>query len=204
MRLHGSKTDAFLRRTMDICLSTVMLILFCLPMLLIAAMVRLSSPGPALFKQQRVGRGGRRFTLLKFRSMKPADSGPQVTAEGDARITPIGKLLRRTKLDELPQLLNVLRGEMSLVGPRPEVERYVQHYTPEQKRLLEVRPGITGAAQIAYRDEEALLSTAHNVEELYVQEILPAKAALDLAYLAQRTVLTDTAVLLKTIAALLR
>jgi lipopolysaccharide/colanic/teichoic acid biosynthesis glycosyltransferase len=189
---------------MDICLSTVMLILFCLPMLLIAAMVRLSSPGPALFKQQRVGRGGRRFTLLKFRSMKPADSGPQVTAEGDARITPIGKLLRRTKLDELPQLLNVLRGEMSLVGPRPEVERYVQHYTPEQKRLLEVRPGITGAAQIAYRDEEALLSTAHNVEELYVQEILPAKAALDLAYLAQRTVLTDTAVLLKTIAALLR
>jgi lipopolysaccharide/colanic/teichoic acid biosynthesis glycosyltransferase len=124
--------------------------------------------------------------------------GPAITQGGDARVTPLGRLLRRTKIDELPQLLNVLTGDMSLVGPRPEVPRYVALYTPEQRRVLDVRPGITDWASITYADEEAVLARHADLERAYVEEIMPHKLALNLQYIAQRGLATDLAILWQT------
>jgi len=178
------------------------------PLLLLATVaVKLSSPGPILFRQERVGRGGRRFLLLKFRSMRigAESQGALVTGSGDARVTPVGRWLRRTKLDELPQLWNVVRGDMSLVGPRPEVPRYVAHYTAGQRRVLEVRPGITDPATLAFRNEEQLLGSVpvDQRESFYINEILPRKLEINLEYLAKDGVAQDLAVLLRTVAALL-
>jgi lipopolysaccharide/colanic/teichoic acid biosynthesis glycosyltransferase len=172
-------------------------------MLLLALLVRLSSPGPVLFQQQRVGRDGRLFWIYKFRSMRVNATGPQVTGAADPRITPVGALLRRWKLDELPQLLNVVKGEMALVGPRPEVPRYVAHYTPEQREVLSVLPGITGITQNRFRHEEALLRDADDPESLYIQEILPAKLALDLGYVRSHSAWTDLRVLFATLGRIL-
>ncbi len=170
------------------------------PLLLaLALLVRLSSPGPVLFRQQRVGRGGRLFWIYKFRTMRVNAAGPQITGAADSRITPVGRLLRRWKLDELPQLLNVVKGEMALVGPRPEVPRYVALYTPEQREVLSVPPGITGVTQIQYRHEETLLRDAADPEALYLQEIMPAKLALDLGYVRDRSAWTDLRVILATL-----
>jgi lipopolysaccharide/colanic/teichoic acid biosynthesis glycosyltransferase len=197
-RRAGSRLDEMARRSMDIALSMLVLLL-CAPLLLaLAVLVKLSSPGPALFRQRRVGRGGQPFWMLKLRSMRVGGGGPSVTADGDNRITPVGRFLRRTKLDELPQFLNVLRGEMSLVGPRPEVPEYVAHYTPEQREVLSVRPGITGPTQLAYRREEEMLKGKEDVVAFYLQEILPAKLAMDLAYIRSRTVWSDIGLLLQT------
>jgi lipopolysaccharide/colanic/teichoic acid biosynthesis glycosyltransferase len=190
------------RRALDLCAASVLLVLLSPVLVTVALAVRLSSPGPILFRQRRVGRNGVEFELLKFRSMRAGNSGPGVTAGGDSRITPVGARLRKWKLDELPQLLNVVRGEMSLVGPRPEVERYVRHYTPEQRAVLSVRPGITGVAQLEYRDEEALLAGRDDVEAFYIREVLPAKLALDLKYLRERTLASDLRILLRTAVAL--
>lgn len=166
----------------------------------IAALVRLTSPGPALYRQTRVGKGGRPFTLLKFRSMRPSEPGPQITAGGDARVTPLGRVLRRTKLDELPELVNVLRGEMSLVGPRPEVPRYVDRWPAGHRGLvLAVRPGLTDPATIRFRNEEEILRRAKDPERTYEEEILPAKVAMYREYLERATVLTDLRVLLDTL-----
>jgi lipopolysaccharide/colanic/teichoic acid biosynthesis glycosyltransferase len=157
-----------------------------------------------LFSQERVGLNGRPFTLLKFRSMRPASGGPEVTAGGDARITPVGRFMRKWKLDEIPQFLNVLRGDMTLVGPRPEVPRYVALYTPEQMKVLSVRPGVTGLTQLEYRNEETMLAGRDNVEEYYIKEIMPAKLALDLQYIRSRTLLGDLALMLRTIVEIIR
>lgn len=203
-RRAGSRLDEIARRGMDIALSALVLLLCAPLMVTLAALVKLSSPGPALFRQQRVGRGGRLFWLLKFRSMRTGGAGPSVTADGDNRITPIGRILRRTKLDELPQFLNVLRGEMSLVGPRPEVPEYVAHYTGEQREVLSVRPGITGPTQLAYRREEEMLKGKEDVVAFYLQEILPAKLAMDLAYIRARTVWGDLGLLLQTTLLMIR
>lgn len=174
------------------------------PLWMIAAIaVKLSSPGPVLHKAVRVGMGGRPFTLYKFRSMRTEATGPAVTAGGDPRITALGRLLRRWKLDEIPQLFNVLVGDMSLVGPRPEDPKYVAGYTDEQRRVLDVRPGITGPAAIAYRDEESLLASSADPERLYVEEILPAKLELDLAYARETSFRKDLVVLLRTARAVL-
>src|SRR5262249_39073602 len=148
----------------------------------IAALVRLSSPGPILFRQKRVGVNERLFLLYKFRTMRVGHVGSSVTAGDDPRVTPIGRWLRQTKWDELPQLFNVLKGEMSLVGPRPEVPEYVRHYTPEQRQVLAVRPGITGVSQLEFRCEEALLAGRDDVEAYYLSVVLPAKLRLDLRY----------------------
>jgi len=167
----------------------------------IAAAIKLTSPGPVFFVQTRVGRGGRPFRMLKFRSMT-ADAeqrGPQLTAHGDPRITPVGQFLRKTKLDELPQLLNVLRGEMSLVGPRPEVPRYVDLYTPQERRVLELTPGITDPASIAYRREEELLAAAADPEAAYVTAIMPHKIRINLEYASRATPLTDFLVVVATL-----
>ena len=189
-----------LKRAFDITASAVGLTVLSPLLFLIALVIRLTSPGPVLFRATRIGRGGRTFTLYKFRSMvADADRhGPGITTSGDPRITPIGRLLRRTKLDEFPQLWNVLRGDMSLVGPRPEDPRYVALYTPAQRAILDVRPGITSLASLRYRNEETLLD-GPEWETRYVQEILPAKLALDLDYARRATPWRDLLIILRTI-----
>jgi lipopolysaccharide/colanic/teichoic acid biosynthesis glycosyltransferase len=184
-----------------VCHSTAALLLLLLlsPALgVLALLVRLSSPGPAFFRQQRVGQDGRLFWILKFRTMRLNNEGPQVTGAGDPRITPIGAWMRHWKVDEWPQLWNVVKGEMALVGPRPEVPRYVAHYTLEQRKVLLVPPGITGASQLLYRNEEELLRDAPDPEALYLQEIMPAKLALDLEYIRARNAWSDLRLILET------
>ncbi len=194
-----------LKRAFDIVCSAVGLTVLSPALLLIALAIRLNSPGPALYRAKRVGRGGRHFTLYKFRSMVAnADkAGPGITAAGDARITSVGRVLRRTKLDEWPQLINVLRGDMSLVGPRPEDPRYVALYTPEQRAVLSVRPGITSLASVRYRHEEALLTGA-DWETRYTQEVMPTKLALDLEYVRNASLWLDLVILWRTFRALFR
>ncbi|HRQ85701.1 MAG TPA: sugar transferase, partial [Flavobacteriales bacterium] len=152
-------------------------------------------------RQVRVGRGGREFKLLKFRSMRPgSEAKGQLTIGGrDPRITGVGYFLRKTKLDELPQLWNVLIGDMSVVGPRPEVPKYVALYTAEQRAVLGVRPGITGMASIDYIDENELLARAADPEKAYVEEVMPAKLALDLRYVRERSFLLDLRIILATV-----
>ena len=173
------------------------------PLLAAAALaVKTGSPGPVFFRQTRVGRGGKTFRLRKFRTMRHDHAdGPQVTAAGDARITKQGRWLRRWKIDELPQLLHVVSGEMSLVGPRPEVPRYVERWPADLRPvILSVRPGLTDPATLRYLDEENLLARAADPERLYVEEILPAKAALYADYVRHRTFAGDLALLGTTVA----
>ena len=167
----------------------------------IAMLVKIGDRGPILYRQTRVGRGGREFWIYKFRTMVSAadKSGPSVTKNGDARITWIGRILRKAKLDELPQLWNVLKGDMSLVGPRPEVPRYVRHYTPEQRAILRLKPGITDLASLCFRDEEALLANADNLEEFYLQHCVPRKIQLNQEYAARANLWSDTWIIAQTI-----
>jgi lipopolysaccharide/colanic/teichoic acid biosynthesis glycosyltransferase len=172
------------------------------PIVAVAAIaVRLDSPGPALYSGPRVGRGGRVFGMRKLRTMRVgADAaGPAVTAAGDARVTRVGRVLRRTKIDELPQLWNIVAGDMSLVGPRPEHPRYVERYTPDHRRLLSVRPGLTGPATVAFIDEERLLAGGDG-ERRYLEDVMPRKLALELAYLDRASFASDLGVLLSTAA----
>ena len=166
------------KRLFDIVLAAAGLVLAAPLMLVLAAWIKLDSPGPVFFRQERVGRHGRAFLIHKFRTMRhdPAGLGPQITVGGDARITRAGAFLREAKLDELPQLLDVLRGAMSLVGPRPEVPRYIAFY-PEalREKILSVRPGITDIASIEYRRESELLARADDPERAYVEQVLPEK-----------------------------
>jgi len=174
-------------------------------MAVIALWVRVDSPGPALFRQQRVGRGGRLFCMLKFRTMRAQAQGPQITATGDARITRAGRWLRASKLDELPQLINVLRGDMSLVGPRPEVPRYMALYADDVRRqILSLRPGITDRAAIEFRDEERLLAESGDPERTYVERIMPIKQRYYLQYVAHHSLAGDARILLDTAKAVLR
>ena len=170
----------------------------------VALAVRCSGPGPILFRQARVGLRGKPFDILKFRTMRTSpDAGPLITSAGDPRVTRVGRVLRRWKLDELPQLVNVLRGEMSFVGPRPEVPRYVDMFAEAYQELLAVRPGITDLASLTFRDEETLLARSANAEELYVHEILPRKLALSRAYVRQRSLGLDVRLIARTVAAIL-
>jgi lipopolysaccharide/colanic/teichoic acid biosynthesis glycosyltransferase len=171
----------------------------------VSLMVKAPDGGPVFYRAQRVGRGGRLFMLLKFRSMIPdADRrGGGITVYGDARVTRVGKFLRRFKLDEIPQLINVLKGEMSLVGPRPEDPRYVALYTSDQRQVLQVRPGITSIASLRYKDEESLLR-GNEWERVYVDEILPKKLAMENDYILQQSVLKDLLVILRTLGGVLR
>jgi len=196
--------DAMAKRILDITVALVGLILLSPLLLIVALAVALDSRGPVFYRGQRIGRGGAPFGMLKFRTMcLHADRmGSALTRGRDPRVTRVGCFLRHWKLDEIPQLLNVLRGEMSLVGPRPEAPCYVAHYTPQQRRVLEVRPGITGATQIAYRREEALLQRCTNLEEEYITRIMPQKLAMDLQYIEQRSFWLDIRLLARTFVAL--
>jgi lipopolysaccharide/colanic/teichoic acid biosynthesis glycosyltransferase len=188
------------RRWLDVFVSLVGLIVLSPLALLVAALIKLDSPGPVFYRAERIGRGGQPFHLLKFRSMvSDADRhGPAVTTAGDDRVTRVGRLLRRTKIDELPQLVNVLRGEMSLVGPRPEDPRYVALYSPEQRRVLEARPGITSPASVRYRHEESLLQ-GPDWERTYIGRVMPHKLEIELDYLARRSLWTDLGILWQTL-----
>lgn len=194
-----------LKRLFDVVASGAGLILLSPLLLALALAVKLGSPGPIFYRANRVGRYGAPFKLLKFRSMViNADQiGPAVTGAADPRITRVGRFLRRTKLDELPQLINVLRGEMSVVGPRPEDPRYVALYTEEQRQVLNVRPGITSPASVAYRNEEAML-VDDDWEKYYVEQIMPAKLAVDLEYARNASLWRDVRVILGTLRALFR
>jgi lipopolysaccharide/colanic/teichoic acid biosynthesis glycosyltransferase len=194
-----------MKRAFDFTASAVGLIVLSPIMALIALAIRLDSPGPIFYRATRVGLGGRPFTLYKFRSMVVnADKiGPGITSSNDARITCIGRILRRTKLDELPQLFNVLWGDMSLVGPRPEDPRYVALYTPQQRQVLNVPPGITSLASVRYRNEEAILK-GENWEMRYVQVVMPSKLTIDLDYVENATLLQDLYILWRTLLALFR
>jgi len=168
----------------------------------IAPAIALSSPGPVFFRQKRVGQGGRLFDLYKLRTMKLSANGPQVTSSNDQRITSLGRFLRRTKLDELPTLWNVLRGDMALVGPRPEVPRYVKLEAPVWQAVLAVRPGLTDPVTLRLRNEEKLLAEIKtDTESYYVDELQPAKLSGYVAYLAERNWFTDVRVLLRTVVA---
>jgi lipopolysaccharide/colanic/teichoic acid biosynthesis glycosyltransferase len=193
-----------LKRWLDIALCLLAL-LFMSPILAaIVLAVWLDSGYPILFRQERVGLSFRRFRILKFRTMRVRNSGPAVTVAGDDRITPVGKFLRRTKLDELPQLWNVLRGDMSLVGPRPEIPAYVELFTERYRRVLTVRPGITDLASIAFRREEEVLSRSEDPLKEYAERVLPAKLGLAEEYVSNHTVLGDIAILFRTVAAIAR
>jgi lipopolysaccharide/colanic/teichoic acid biosynthesis glycosyltransferase len=191
------------KRAFDVVASALGLIAISPLMIGISIAIKLTSAGPVFYCSRRVGRHGRQFGILKFRTMVVnADKiGPGVTVHDDPRITRIGRLLRRTKLDELPQLINVLRGEMSLVGPRPEDPRYVKLYTDEQRAVLNVAPGITSLASLRYRDEQSLLVGA-DWETLYVKEIMPAKLAIDLEYVQRPSLQQDIVLITDTLKAL--
>lgn len=193
-----------MKRLVDIVAAACGLLLLAPLLALIALVVRLDSEGPVLFRQLRVGRRGQPFHILKFRSMyhfpDGAPGAPQITSAADPRITRVGGLLRRTKLDELPQLINVLRGEMSIVGPRPEVPRYVAMYPPEARdEILSVRPGITDEAAIAFRDENEILGRSEDAERTYVEEILPRKIQFYRDYVRDRSLLGDLGIILRTL-----
>jgi lipopolysaccharide/colanic/teichoic acid biosynthesis glycosyltransferase len=192
------------KRLLDVIAAAVGLIMLAPLMVVIAIAVRVDSNGPALFRQLRVGRDGRPFEILKFRSMRVPGlrdpARPHITISGDARVTHVGAILRRTKLDELPQLINVLMGDMSLVGPRPEVPRYVSMYpTAVRLEILSVRPGITDEAAIAFRDESEILGRSDDPERTYVEEILPQKIDCYLRYVRTRSFFGDLGILLRTL-----
>lgn len=195
-----------LKRAMDIAISGAALCVLWPVLLLIALAIVIDDPGPVFYRQVRVGRGGKEFRIFKFRTMVvDADkNGLQITVGRDSRITRMGALLRKTKLDELAQLLNVFLGQMSFVGPRPEVPRYVAMYTPYQRQVLLVRPGITDYASIAYRNENDLLAGADDPERMYVEEIMPAKIELNMKYLRRVSPLEDIRLIFATIAAVIR
>jgi lipopolysaccharide/colanic/teichoic acid biosynthesis glycosyltransferase len=186
-------------RAFDFFSSLLILLIFSPLFPIIALLIKLDSPGEVFYRARRAGKHGKIFRLYKFRSMTTgaAEDGPGITAKADPRVTRTGRWLRRYKLDELPQLINVLRGEMSLVGPRPEDPRFVARYTPQQRRVLEVRPGITSPASLKFRDEENLLEGA-DWEVKYIQRIMPEKIRLELEYLQKRSFWSDMGILWRT------
>jgi lipopolysaccharide/colanic/teichoic acid biosynthesis glycosyltransferase len=192
------------KRLLDALISLVGLIVLSPVMGLIAVLIKATSKGPVIYSQVRVGRSGRTFLLRKFRSMvQEADSiGSSVTVDGDPRVTRIGRFLRRSKLDELPQLWNVLRGEMSLVGPRPEVPEIVEEYTPAMRRILDVAPGVTSVASLELRAEEALLPGGPEAELAYRRVLVPYKVELGMQHVVRRSTSYDLWVLARTVWAL--
>jgi lipopolysaccharide/colanic/teichoic acid biosynthesis glycosyltransferase len=188
-----------MRRLFDILAALLLLVLAAPLMAAIALAVKLQDGGPVLFRQERIGRLGKPFTLLKFRSMTMSRPGAAITASGDRRVTPLGRVLRAYKLDELPQLWNVLRGEMSLIGPRPEVPCFVNAGDPVWQAVHRVRPGITDLATLVYRDEERILAGYDDPERAYREAVLPAKLALNLQYIERRSASRDLKLLALTV-----
>lgn len=194
------------KRIFDIVFSFIGLVLLLPFFIIIALLIVIDSPGGVFYKQARVGKNGIDFYLFKFRSMRTgADKKGLLTVGGrDSRITRMGYFIRKYKIDELPQLLNVFLGDMSLVGPRPEVRKYVDLYNEEQKQVLSVKPGITDYASIEYSNENEILGKAENPEQVYIDEIMPAKLKLNLKYIAEQGIITDLKIIIKTIGQIIK
>jgi lipopolysaccharide/colanic/teichoic acid biosynthesis glycosyltransferase len=189
-----------LKRLLDVVLAGLGLLLLSPLLVVVAAMVKLESRGPVFFRQTRIGKDMAPFAILKFRTMRvDGPPGPEVTAQGDPRITRFGSALRHLKVDELPQLVNVLLGDMSLVGPRPEVPRYVDMYREDFVEITRVRPGMTDLASLAYRNESAMLGRVGDAESEYVQHVLPHKIRLAKAYVAHHSVAVDVRLIVATL-----
>ena len=194
-----------LKRLFDMAASGIGLLLLAPLLLVLAAWIKCDSAGPVFFLQERVGLCGKLFRIIKFRSMRQHHAGPQITVGEDARITRSGRFIRAYKLDELPQLLNVLLGDMSIVGPRPEVPRYVALYPADVRdEVLSVRPGMTDWASVQYRSESALLAQSPDPERTYVETVLPAKLALCQQYVRERSLLLDLKIIAMTLGILLK
>ena len=191
---------AWVKRTFDLGFAMIALLLLAPLFFLGSLLAKLQSKGPVFYKAKRVGKDETLFEMYKFRTMVAnADRlGGSLTTYRDTRITPIGRFLRWTKLDELPNLINVIKGEMSLIGPRPEAPNYVKYYTEIQKQVLQVKPGMTGPSQLANRDEEEKLKGQQDAEHYYITELMPKKLALDLHYVATQSIVSDIGWLLKT------
>lgn len=204
--LQKKKASLALKRAMDIVLSAFGIAVLSPVLLVIALAIVIDSKGGVFYRQVRVGKDGKEFRIFKFRTMiSDADKrGLLITVGADSRITRVGKILRKTKLDELAQLFNVFIGDMSFVGPRPEVPRYVAMYTPAQRNVLLVRPGITDYASVAYRDENDLLEGASDPERVYIEEIMPAKLELNRQYLSSIGVWTDIKLIFATVLAVVK
>ena len=194
-----------MKRVFDFLCSSIGLLVLFPVFLLVMLAIYLESGGPVFFRQERVGKDGVPFHIIKFRSMvdRASEIGPEITSAGDPRVTRVGQFLRRTKLDELPQLLNVWSGEMSIVGPRPEVPSFVALYDDRQKEVLSVRPGITDPASIAYADEEKILGAASDSYRAYVEQILPQKLELNLQYIKKMSLRSDIKIIFMTIGKIL-
>ena len=194
-----------LKRVFDVVVAVVMLIILAIPMLIIAAMIKMDSPGPVFYRQERVTTYGKRFRIHKFRTMvNNADKiGSAVTVGGDARITKIGSKLRNLRIDEIPQLIDVLSGDMSFVGTRPEAAKYVQQYTKEMNATLLLPAGITSEASIRYKDEAELLDSADDVDRVYVEEVLPGKMKYNLQSIKRFSFFGELATMFRTVFAVL-
>lgn len=189
--------DSRARRAVDLVLGVAGLATLGIPMIVLSAVIHRTSPGPAFFRQDRVGRGGRHFTIYKFRSMSvDAAFGPAVAGDNDSRVTAVGRWMRARRLDELPQLVNLIRGDMTLIGPRPEVPQFVEHYTDEERETLLVRPGVIGPGAVLFALRQAdELNAAEDPERHYIEHQLHRKLSFDTDYLRSRTFLEDTRLL---------
>lgn len=194
-----------MKRAFDI-VSSIMVLFFLLPVLiLIAILIVFDSRGGVFYKQERVGLRGTSFGLYKFRTMRPNSDAVKITVgDRDPRVTKVGYFLRKYKLDELPQLINILKGEMSVIGPRPEVRQYVDLYSPEQLHVLDVRPGLSDLATLEYVNESELLAKSPNPQQTYIEDIMPAKLALNLQYISNQSFLFDVKIIFKTLSRIIR
>ncbi len=192
-----------MKRVFDLVVSSFAVLVLAPLLAALSALIKFSSSGPVLFRHERVGRNYSTFDVLKFRTMQAGSSGASITSAGDQRITNVGAVLRQYKLDELPQLFNVIRGDMSIVGPRPEVMKYVT-MDDRYETILQVRPGLTDPASLAFRHEQDLLGSQQDPERFYVEEILGQKISLSVDYVENQSLLTDLKLILRTILAILR
>ena len=199
--LSKKKIDLFFKRFFDMIFAVILLIILAVPMAVVAVLVKADSEGPVFFRQRRVTTGGKVFNIFKFRTMCVNDNSKnsQVTAGTDSRITKVGRTLRKFRLDEMPQLFNVLSGDMSFVGTRPEVERYVEKYTPEMYATLLMPAGITSMTSIQFRNEEEILENADDVEKAYIEDILPQKMKFNLDYIEKFNFFYDFYVMILTV-----
>ncbi len=204
--LNNSKFSLCVKRVFDVVVSFIILLLISPFFLILAAAIKIDSKGPVFYRQIRVGRYNEDFKIFKFRTMvQDADKiGLPLTVGDDPRVTRVGHLIRKLRLDEFSQLLNVLNGTMSLVGPRPEVRKYVDAYTDEYMATLLIRPGITATSSIAFKDEDKILNSADNAEEVYVEKILPPKMKYNLEYMKNITLLNDIKIMFQTVGAVLK
>ncbi|MCI8308217.1 MAG: sugar transferase [Lachnospiraceae bacterium] len=205
MRLKEKENSLFIKRLFDIWMSVFLLLLLAPVLIATAVMIKLDSPGPVIFRQTRVTAYNRDFTIYKFRSMvhNAAALGSSVTVSNDSRITNMGRLMRKYRIDELPQLINVLKGDMSFVGTRPEVRKYVDAYTSEMMATLLMPAGITSNASIMYRDEDELLSDSGNADKTYIDIILPAKMEYNLRSIKRFSLVSDVITMIRTVLAVL-